>query len=676
MAVVFRARDVRLGRTVALKILAPALAEDREFRERFIRESRAAVAVDHPHIIPVYAADEADGVLYIAMRYVSSGDLRELIRRDGQLTADRASRLLSPLASALDAGHLAGLVHRDVKPANILIDTSTGLADHPYLADFGLAKGSGSTAGLTGTGQFIGTLEYAAPEQISGKRAVLQTDQYALACAAFTMLTGAPPFPREEPTAVLWAHMSEPPPPVTALRPDLPQGIDQVLARAMAKTPGERYRTCAEFAEEFRTALAVGTLGFGANSPTERTPGLPGLTSAARAVADAPMPGSVPPAVLSVPAADLPASPVSPDLPVSGPYVDTVTSLPPGSAAHQAGELSDGQDLNTAIAAPPPPLGLDSGAGLGAAETAPGSQSAPGGPGGGEPAADAGGGSATGGGARDDHVRLTQPSPAGRQKGRRRALIIAIVAAVVVAGGGGAVLGVHLWLQPAVLRPTGLAVQGKTTSSLTIDWSRPATGPLPDKYEILRDGAVIGAVLGTATHYTDSGLAPGSPYHYQVIAVRGGEQSPRSSGLTIRTLAPPVSAAVLTGAWTASYEHATWYNYTRSPLPLSADSWTFTPKCAIGPCSVRLDGTFQGISFTTTLYRQGAVYTGTATNTYPSCGSALIENHMTFRIKVLGAAAVGVTWTATSWVGTMVLYTSTSGVCSSAGISASIRGTQ
>lgn len=365
MAVVFRAKDVGLGRTVALKILAPALAVDREFRERFIRESRAAAAVDHPHIIPVYAAGEADGVLYIAMRYVSSGDLRELLRRDGKLTAERASRLLFPLASALDAGHLGGLVHRDVKPANILIDTANGAADHPYLADFGLAKGSGSVAGMTGTGQFIGTLEYAAPEQISGGRAVPQTDQYALACAAFTMLTGAAPFPREEPMAVLWAHMSEPPPPVTALRPDLPQGIDQVLARAMAKTPEERYRTCTQFAEAFRTALGAGTAHPSAGLVSAPSSSMPVPLAAADALA----PGSAPPATQAVPAADLPAAPIPPDLPVPASYADTVTSLPPGRAPHEA-EKGGGEDLAADIAAPPPPE-PDSGVGLSVADVPP-----------------------------------------------------------------------------------------------------------------------------------------------------------------------------------------------------------------------------------------------------------------------------------------------------------------
>jgi serine/threonine-protein kinase len=256
MAMVFRARDEVLGRTVALKVLAPAVADDDAFRERFIRESRAAAVVDHPHIIPVYGAGEFGGVLYIAMRFVAGGDLRALLQQEGPLPPSRAAFLLSPLASALDAGHAAGLVHRDVKPANVLIDTSPGRPDHLYLSDFGLAKGNAST-GLTGTGQFLGTLDYCAPEQIGAKPARPQTDQYALGCVAYTMLTGTVPFPRDEVTALLWAHMSEPPPLVTALRPDLPPAVDLVLARAMAKDPGERYLTCTEFAEAIRAALGV-----------------------------------------------------------------------------------------------------------------------------------------------------------------------------------------------------------------------------------------------------------------------------------------------------------------------------------------------------------------------------------------------------------------------------------
>ena len=258
MAVVFRARDERLGRSVALKVLAPSLAGDSEFRERFIRESRAAAAVDHPHIIPVYAAGEADSVLYIAMRFVAGGDLRSVIYREGPLPADRVVSFLSPVASALDAAHAAGLVHRDVKPANILVDTGQGQPDHPYLSDFGLSKGAASSAGLTEAGQFLGTPDYSAPEQISGKPVHLQTDQYALACVAFTMLTGKLPFARAEPMMVLWAHVTDPPPRVTDRRPDLSPTVDQVLARALAKTPQNRFSSCGEFADSLRAALSRG----------------------------------------------------------------------------------------------------------------------------------------------------------------------------------------------------------------------------------------------------------------------------------------------------------------------------------------------------------------------------------------------------------------------------------
>jgi beta-lactam-binding protein with PASTA domain len=255
MAMVLRARDEALGRTVALKILAPGRAGDAEFRERFVRESRAVAAVDHPHIIPVYAAGEADDVLYLAMRFVPGGDLHSVIKREGPLAGDRAVDLLTPIASALDAAHAAGLVHRDVKPANILVDAGPGRPEHPYLSDFGLAKGSAASAGLTGTGQFLGTPDYAAPEQISGKPARPQTDQYALACVAFTALTGSLPFARDESMAVLWAHVYDPPPSVTSYRRDLPGAVDGVLARALAKAPGERYASCAEFAGALRAAL-------------------------------------------------------------------------------------------------------------------------------------------------------------------------------------------------------------------------------------------------------------------------------------------------------------------------------------------------------------------------------------------------------------------------------------
>ncbi|WP_187366017.1 WD40 repeat domain-containing serine/threonine protein kinase [Trebonia kvetii] len=260
MAVVFRARDERLGRLVAIKILSPALATDSGFRRRFIAESVAAAAVDDPHIIPVYEADEADGVLFIAMRFVQGGDLRDVLAREGgRLSPAQTAEFISPVASALDAAHAAGLVHRDVKPGNVLVDTRPGRPDHVYLSDFGVSKGARSSGTLTGTGQFLGTPDYSAPEQIEGGTVDGRTDQYALACVAFQLLTGALPFQRDTVMAVLMAHMRNPPPPATSLRDDLPGAVDDVIAKGMAKDPDDRYASCGDFADALREALGLVT---------------------------------------------------------------------------------------------------------------------------------------------------------------------------------------------------------------------------------------------------------------------------------------------------------------------------------------------------------------------------------------------------------------------------------
>jgi serine/threonine protein kinase len=289
MAVVYRAVDERLGRRVALKILAPALAADEAFRQRFIRESRAAAAVDDPHIIPVYEAGEADGVLFIAMRFVPGGDVRTLVRQHGPMAPARAVEIISAVASALDAAHAAGLVHRDVKPANMLIDVRPDRPDHVYLSDFGLSKGAMSSSGLTGTGLFLGTADYAAPEQNDGRAVDGRTDQYALACAAFELLAGAPPFQRDQATATIWAHMSEPPPPLRARRPEIPAAVDQVFAAALAKAPESRYRCCRDFAYALRRALGLEPNGYGSGPEAHVVP--PAAHPAARGAA-----GPIPPA--------------------------------------------------------------------------------------------------------------------------------------------------------------------------------------------------------------------------------------------------------------------------------------------------------------------------------------------------------------------------------------------
>src|SRR5271170_7041641 len=308
MAVVFRARDDRLDRLVALKLLTPWLAADEDFRHRFLRESRAAAAVDDPHIIPVYEAGEADGVLFIAMRYVVGGDMRSRLRRDGPFGAARAAAVLSPVASALDAAHGAGLVHRDVKPANMLVDSRPGRPDHVYLSDFGLAKTRSASVQLTTPGLNLGTVGYMAPEQIEGREVDGRTDQYALACAAFELLAGVVPFEREQDLAVLYAHLSEPPPSLAARRPDVPAAADEVLARALAKAANDRYPSCRHFTDALRQAFGL--------QPYDHDPGLSPLTAA--------RPSGPPPARPSGPP---PAAPAAMPL---GPPSAAPAAMPPG----------------------------------------------------------------------------------------------------------------------------------------------------------------------------------------------------------------------------------------------------------------------------------------------------------------------------------------------------------
>ncbi|MEU6579108.1 serine/threonine-protein kinase [Streptomyces sp. NPDC046805] len=261
MAVVYRAQDLRLGRTVALKLLAPELARNDTFRRRFTHESRVAAAIEHPHIVPVFAAGETEGVLYIAMRYVAGLDLRLLLDREGVLPVATALRIAGQLASALDAAHEHDLVHRDVKPGNVLVAKGVD-SDHPehvYLTDFGLTKKSLSLTGLTTVGEFVGTLDYVAPEQISGRPVDGRCDLYSLACVVFETLTGAPPFQRDEDLALLWAHQYDQPPALTERRPELPSAADEVLDKALAKVPDDRYDSCLEFVAALRAAaVAVG----------------------------------------------------------------------------------------------------------------------------------------------------------------------------------------------------------------------------------------------------------------------------------------------------------------------------------------------------------------------------------------------------------------------------------
>jgi protein kinase-like protein len=255
MGIVYRARQLRLDRVVALKVVAPELAGDPSFRERFERESRIAASLEHPHAVPVYEAGEDAGSLYIVMRLIDGPDLRRALQASpGGLGAQRASRIVGQIADALDEAHRRGLVHRDVKPANVLLEQRHDRGEHAYLTDFGLAKAVGSS-GLTATSQWIGTMDYVAPEQIRGAEADARADIYSLGCVLYELLAGKPVFPRPHDAAKLWAHVNDAPPRPSDHAADVPQALDPVIARALAKDPDERHLSAGDFARAVDAAL-------------------------------------------------------------------------------------------------------------------------------------------------------------------------------------------------------------------------------------------------------------------------------------------------------------------------------------------------------------------------------------------------------------------------------------
>ena len=359
-AVVFRALDERLGRPVALKILSPALASSSpEFRRRFIAESRAAATVDDPHIIPVYEAGEADGVLFIAMRYVAGGDLRQVLEREGALAPDRAADFVSPVASALDAAHSAGLVHRDVKPGNILVDARAGRPDHVYLSDFGIVKGA-ALGSLTGVGSSnLGTPDYMAPEQISGQPVDGRTDQYSLACVTVQLLTGTVPFERDSLPALIYAHLSVPPPSLVSLRPDLPAAVDQVVAKAMAKTAEKRYDSCGDFADALRDALALTPYHrrSSAAAPSRSLPPDPAPAGKLDSLRVSTPPGTIeplPPGTVETPAAAVPAPPGTVETPAAAVPAPPGTVETPAAAVPARPPSAPPSADRTSVDQPPP----------------------------------------------------------------------------------------------------------------------------------------------------------------------------------------------------------------------------------------------------------------------------------------------------------------------------------
>jgi serine/threonine-protein kinase len=252
MGVVYRAEQVGLGRKVAVKVIAPEHAADPRFRERFMREARLAAAIDHPNIVPVYATGDDGGQLYLVMRHIDGVTLAERLG-EGALPLASVAEIVSQIASALDAAHARGLIHRDVKPANILLVERDDAPPHAFLSDFGITRELSDAAGLTKTGVFIGSVDYAAPEQAAG--AGPSADLYSLGCVAYECIAGVPPFGRRRAVEILWAHANETPRRLSLLVPDLPVEADEAVLRALAKDPDQRWPTCVAFAQRLAGSL-------------------------------------------------------------------------------------------------------------------------------------------------------------------------------------------------------------------------------------------------------------------------------------------------------------------------------------------------------------------------------------------------------------------------------------
>jgi DNA-binding beta-propeller fold protein YncE len=356
MGRVYRATQLALNRRVALKVIAPELADEPDFRARFERESHLSASIDHPNVIPVYEAGEAEGRLFIAMRWVEGTDLRSVIVAEGRLDPERAVAIVEQVAAALDAAHRGGLVHRDVKPANVMLTTTHG-QEHVYLTDFGLTKKAASTTALTRTGYFVGTPDYMPPEQIMGERADARSDVYALGCLLFHTLTGRPPYDRGHEVAKMYAQVHDPPPSVVEGAPGTPAGLDAVITRALAKNPEERYPSAGDLGRASRAALSGAVpsqpernlaTGLAAPEPAETAPGATGAAGLAPELAP-----TAPPAAPPTPPPSTPAPAAEPDPAPTAPPDPGPTAAPGGVPATPA--PSPAEAPPAAAQAPPSP---------------------------------------------------------------------------------------------------------------------------------------------------------------------------------------------------------------------------------------------------------------------------------------------------------------------------------
>ena len=532
MGDVYLARREGETRVVALKLLSTGLAKETRFRDRFERESHMATSLEHPHIVPVYATGEVDGIRYIAMRYVNGPTLRDLVDDESPLDPRRSLSILSQVASALDEAHAIGLVHRDIKPGNVLIARggASEFREHAYLTDFGVSKYTGSESDFTRTGQFVGTSLYAAPEQIKGEKVDGRTDVYAFGCVLFECLTGRVPFEKESEAALLWAQMTEAPRHVSTVRDGLPQAVDEVVGKAMAKEPGDRYESCGDVVRAARDALGAdsqaGPVPIVAAAPAtvvrpvEPTPS--GVPAAATVIVPAQPPDPPSEVDEAEPIVSVDETPVVPAAPVT--VIASAAAI--ASSDVEAPVLDEPSGAADAVKPPPevetvvpavrrptevpedaPPVDAgethddepSSGAGL-ASETVVAAVAAP--------AATAGVGQETVIGSTAD---VAQPSPPPSRAGRIAA-IAAAVALLVVLGG---------WVAFSVL---GGDDEGGATTSDTLPTTT-VVAPTVEAGPTFSGTARVGAVL-TAGEGTWNGSPNAFRFQWRRCDPRGGDCAP------------------------------------------------------------------------------------------------------------------------------------------------------
>jgi serine/threonine protein kinase len=692
------------GRLVAVKVIHTELADGPDFRARFAREVEAARRVGGMFTAPVVDASMDGQVPWLATAYVRGPSLGEAVFEGGPLPAESVLALAAGLAEGLGAIHAAGVVHRDLKPSNVLLSE-----DGPRVIDFGISRAVGANA-LTRADLVVGSPGFMSPEQAEGQDVGTASDVFSLGAVLVFAATGGGPFGTGSITALLYRVVHSQPN-LSHLSPP----VRSLAERCLAKDPQERPTTGQILAElealgpdstslaDLKEALLVRgvDLSAGPSDPlltADKGPG-PGRTEASdgSAAVDVQADGHAADSGSGAGEARLAGSVAAgngssglgsagwdqsgagsagSDQAESGqtarPEAEAEEAAPPGAESGQAAQPEAGAGEPQSGESSPP----DAGSG----------ESGSGGSGSGEADPDASLPVQTGGpptvtaltragwrrepapeSTREpDSASTTVPATkatATAAGARRRRLTIAAIAAGAVVVVIAALVIWAPWVKPPVLRPTGVTADAQTISSVSFRWANPATGPLPDHYTIVRDGASVGSVPGTVTFYRAARLAPDTPYRFQVLAVRDGQSSARSTVLTMQTLTPPVADARLTGE-SSTHFHVVSTSAKEAPDYTTGrrwdNTWTFTPNCPSGPCDVTLSGDIHAASITAHLTRNGAVYTGTTSgNNLETCGTSSryrVHDRLKITIKVNAANVSNAVWTAGTWAGKIVIH--------------------